>query len=286
MILCKFLAIIFFLVITHNITYAYGEYHGLPYRYVVSSHSNQTKERIISVGLKLVDIQKVVDVENHESIYDEVMSYSNHKPFGDSHGRSTNVHETVHGINNILRNKYSILSKKKVNGFYAGAGKGIIVENPQIVMRDIIPYIPLSVRGYRFNLYFEKQLGDWDSVPTYPIDEWSAYISGAECAVDDHLSGRDTEKADCVSGALEFSIYCSALAMSVKEKAPDYWTNNSQFKHIIKFFLIKSEKVFFEGKDAFPLKEQDKLLLLLRTDDSTKDLRHFLTTEFEGIFVD
>lgn len=285
MILYNFL-VIFFFVMTHNITYAYGEYHGLPYRYSISTNSNKIKERIISVGLKLVDIEKVTTTLEKDSVYNEVMSYSSYKPFGDNHGRSTNVHETVHGINNILRNKYSILSKKKVNGFYAGVGKGIIVENPQILMRDIIPYIPLSVRGYRFNLYFEKQLGDWDSVPTYPIDEWSAYIQGAECALEDALSGKDKEKFDSVSGALEFSIYCSALAMSVKERTPDYWNNNSQFKHIIKFFLIKSEKVFFEGKDIFPLKEQDKLLLMLRTDESTKDLRHFLITEFEGIFID
>jgi hypothetical protein len=182
MILFKFL-LIFFIVISQNITYAYGEYYGLPYKYTVSNHRNKIKERIISVGLKLVDMQKVIEISDEESVYNEVISYSNSKPFGDSHGRSTNVHETVHGINNVLRNKYSILSKKKINGFYAGAGKGVVVENPKIVMRDIIPYIPLSVRGYRFNLYFEKQLGDWDSVPTYPIDEWSAYISGAECAV-------------------------------------------------------------------------------------------------------
>lgn len=270
----------------NNYSYSYGEYHGFPYKYVIAKSNNGIRERTISVGLRLVDILKEAPQYNIESVYDEVLAYSVEKPFGDHHGRITNVHETVHGINSILRNKYFRLSKKKVNAFYAGSGKGIVVEDPPIVMRDTIPFIPESVRGYRFDLYFNKQLGDWDSVPTYPIDEWSAYIAGAECAVDDHSTKVITEKSDSVSGVLEFSIYCTALAMSVKERANEYWNTNIQFKHTIKFFLIKSEKVFFEGKDIFPSKEQDKLLLMLRTDPSTEDLRNFLMTEFEGIFVD
>lgn len=246
-----------------------------------------TKPRVISVGLRLFDLKKHRNLTPDDVIYNEVLSYSEEEPFGDEHGRSTNVHETVHGINSFIRNHYKIAYKKNLNGFYAGAGKGVLIENPPLKIRDIVPFIPEVVRGYRFNLYFVKQLGDWDDTPTYPIDEWSAYIAGAECAVDDAI--RDIklkEKSDSVSGSLEFSIYCAALALTVKNKCPEYWENNEQFKNVIKYYLIKSEKVFFEGQGLFPSKKQDTLLLNLREHQDAKDLRQLLMSEFDGIFVD
>lgn len=246
----------------------------------------KNRERVVSSGLELVDIKKYRDFKLI-SIYNEVLSYSEEKPFGDEHGRSTNVHETVHGINNKLRNFYKITLKRNVNGFYAGAGKGIILDNPpNLTMRDIIPFIPNIVRGYRFKMYFVDQLGDWNDVPSYPIDEWSAYIAGAECAVDDHNHKLKLDKSDYVSGALEFSIYCTALSMAVKDKNLEYWQNNIQFKNTIKYYLVKSEKVFSEGQELFPSEKQDKLLYDLRNHDDTKNLREFLLTEFDGIFVD
>lgn len=240
-----------------------------------------------SIGLDLIDlpVHKKVSITN-ASVYDTILSYSIDNDFGDKHGRSTNVHETVHGINNKLRNKYKINLRKNVNGFYAGNGKGIILENPNITIRDIIPYIPEVVRGYRYNLYFVKQLGDWNEVPTYPIDEWSCYIAGAETAVDDINRGISIPKSDYVSGALEFSIYCSSLAMTVKEKDNNYWLKNHQFKHTINYFLIKAEKVFSEGCVIFKSDNQTLLLDNLRNHRDTSKLREFLKLEFDGIFVD
>lgn len=263
------------------------DYHMTFHRQYYVTYSYTTKPRVISVGLKLFDLKKHRQLPNLDFVYNEVLSYSEDKPFGDEHGRSTNVHETVHGINSRIRNSFKIKYKKNLNGFYAGAGKGLIVDNPPIKIRDIVPFIPEVVRGYRYNLYFVQQLGDWDDVPTYPIDEWSAYIAGAECAVDD--ATRDIklkERSDSVSGSLEFSIYCAALALTVKNKCPDYWSENEQFKNVIKYYLIKSEKVFFEGKELFPSEKQDTLLINLREHHDTMRLRQFLLEDFDGIFVD
>ncbi len=263
------------------------DYHMTFHKQYYVTHAYTTKPRVISVGLKLFDLKKHRQLPHLDLIYNEVMSYSEDEPFGDEHGRSTNVHETVHGINSRIRNSFKIKYKKNLNGFYAGAGKGLIVENPPIKIRDIVPFIPEVVRGYRYNLYFVQQLGDWDDTPTYPMDEWSAYIAGAECAVDD--ATRDIklkEKSDSVSGSLEFSIYCTALALTVKNKCPDYWSENEQFKNIIKYYLIKSEKVFFEGKQLFPSEKQDALLINLREHQDTMKLRQFLLEELDGIFVD
>jgi hypothetical protein len=264
-----------------------SDYHMTFHKQYYVTYSYVRKPRVVSVGLKLFDLKKHRHLSPTDIIYNEILSYSEEVPFGDEHGRSTNVHETVHGINSKIRNSFKIKYKKNLNGFYAGAGKGILVENPPIKMRDVVPFIPDVVKGYRYNLYFVKQLGDWDDTPTYPMDEWSAYIAGAECAVDD--ATRDIklkEKSDSVSGALEFSIYCAALALTVKNKCPDYWSENEQFRNIIKYYLIKSEKVFFEGKGFFPSEKQESLLINLREHKDTLELRQFLLEEFDGIFVD
>jgi hypothetical protein len=250
---------------------------------IIFCSSSIGADRIVPIGLKLIKLKKYKNF-SETSIYNEVMNYSESPPFGDEHGRSTNVHETVHGINSYIRNKFY---KDKINGFYAGSGYGILVKNPKLRLRQIKDYVPLSLRGYRFNLYFEKQLGDWDDTPTYHIDEWSAYIAGAECAVDD--ANRDIsfkERSDSVSGALEFSIYCTALAMATKDLDKTYWDSEEQLKQTINYFLIKAEKVFFEGQKLFPSKAQDLLLYNLRNSTDAKPIRDFLITEFGGIFVD
>lgn len=280
----KLIIIMILSLLVCNTLYAFDTYH-----FITTSYSTKinlvNKDRVVSVGLNLVDLKQHKKVTN-DHVYDVTLSYSENPPFGDQHGRSTNVHETVHDINNTLKNNYKKICKKDVNAFYAGEGKGIIVVNPKLTMRDIVRYIPQELRGYRYKLYFVDQLGDWNDVPTYPIDEWSCYIAGAECAVDDREHGINIAKSDYVSGSLEFSIYCTALAMSVKQNDPDYWKTYPQFKHMIKYFLIKSEKIFFEGEASFPFEEQEKLLLKLRTHEDAKEMREFLMLEFDGIFVD
>lgn len=214
------------------------------------------------------------------SIYNQVLTCFG-ESFGDKHGRSTNVHETVHGINNALSN-----NKKGYRGFYAGNTRALWIKEPALKMSEIIPYIPNSLKGYRYKLYFISQLKYWESVALYPVDEWSAYISGAECSVDDYLAKEYSDtKTDSVSGALEFSIYCTALATAIKEKEYKYWSTYPQFKNSIKFFLVRSEKVFMEGREIFPSENQEKLLKTLRRDESAEKIRNFLIKEFDGVFI-
>lgn len=240
-------------------------------------------ERVVPLGLRLIKLKKFRELPQ-VSIYNDVINYSKKEPFGDHHGRSTNIHETVHGINSEIRNQFS---QHNINGFYAGNGYAAIVENPKLKLRHIKEYVPHSLRGYRFKLYFEEQLGHWDDTPTYHIDEWSAYIAGAECAVDDAKTNIKTkEKEDSVSGALEFSIYCTALGMATKDIDPEYWKNNTQLKQVINYFLIKAEKIFFEGQELFPSEKQEILLHNLRNSEDAKFIRDFLMIEFGGIFID
>lgn len=230
-----------------------------------------------------IDIFELEDKKRLQktSVYNYVLT-SFSKPFGNEHGRSTNVHETVHGINNVLSN-----SRKGYRSFYCGAGRSVWLKEPNIKMTDIIPNIPDVLKEYRYTLYFVSQLKYWKGVGLYPLDEWSAYISGAECAVDDYTQNMlsDKFKSDSVSGALEFSVYCTALAKTVKEKDIKYWNDYPEFKNTIKFFLVRAEKVFFEGRYIFPSERQESLLNILQNNSKAKPIRDFLIEEFNGIFI-
>lgn len=253
---------------------------------IISGYNGLANDRIVPLELQLIKLEKFRNIPE-TSVYNQIMNYSKESPFSDEHGRSTSSHETVHGINSYLRNKYKRETKKNVNGFYCGNGYGIIIENPKFRLRQIAQYVPHSLRGYRFKMYFESQLGDWDDTPTYPIDEWASYIAGAETAVDDAVvQERPREKSDCVSGSLEFSIYCVGLAMATKDLDPDYWNNKHQLKYAVNYFLIKAEKVFFEGKDIFPSAKQEALLNNLKNSKDAENIRQFLKTEFQGVFIE
>jgi hypothetical protein len=238
-------------------------------------------------SLDLLTIPKYREYFEND-IYSDVLSHSKQKPHGDHNGRYTNVHETAHGIHNELRQKFKPLLKRSVNGFYCLKGKAVIVDDPNIKMRHVAPYIPDILRSSRFKLYLIEQLQYWDDTPTYIFDEWTCYILGAECAVDDSKRNIALEKTNAVSGALEFSIYSVGFAMAVKEHDPLFWKTNNQFKSFIKYNLIRAERVFNAGVriPAFHNNEQNRLQQALLNHKDAEPIREFLKTEFDGIFVD
>lgn len=240
-----------------------------------------------SEGIEFITVPKYRSIDSG-CVYADVLNHSKQKPHGDQDGRYTNVHETAHGIHNELRNHYRSIIKSPINVLYCLNGKAVIVDDPNIKMRHVSPYVPEVLRSSRFKLYLVKQLEYWDDTPTYIFDEWTCYVLGAECAVDDSRRGRTLEKTNAVSGALEFSIYSVAFAMAVKEHDPLFWKNNSHFKAFIKYNLIRSERVFNAGAGVpeFRNSEQDRLQQALLKDKDAEPIRQFLKNEFDGIFVD
>jgi hypothetical protein len=222
------------------------------------------------------------------SIYGDVLSHSQERPFGDHSGRFTNVHETGHGIHSYLRNKYTDHLKNRVNGFYGLNGRGIIVEEPSIVKSQINDFVPKSVRGYRFSLYLDGQKA-WEDTPLYIYDEWNAYVLGGKCCVDDFQSSRYRGgNVDGVSGCLEFSIYSIAVCMAVKEHDPSYWENNKQFRAFTIWNLKESYKTFMVGRvmDKFKWDKQDAMLNALLTAKDADPMRKFIQQNLEGVWLD
>lgn len=217
----------------------------------------------------------------YDSVYEDVISHSE-DPFGNSNGRPTNIHETTHGINSRERNKH-FRTIGRCNAFYCLKGRVVVVKEPRMTMSDI--NIPEAARSYRHKLYFEEQLRHWNETPTYPLDEWSAYIAGAECAVEDYKSATAKENSDAVSGCLEFSVYSIATAMSIKEKDPDYWFRETNFKKLVRFNLVRAERAFFLGRWMFGSQNQEKLLHNFRHHEDCKKIRDFMLEEFGEFFL-
>lgn len=224
---------------------------------------------------------------NETSIYADVLSRSKEKPYGDRYGRDNNVHETLHGIHAELRNQHFLDFKERLFFLYYDKGLAIPLKVPKIKMQNIIPYIPLELRGKRYKLYFEKQIQYWNEQPLYILDEWVCYILGGETAVQDFNNNIIyKEKSDSVSGCIEFSIYALALYTSIKKNKPEYFAvDQPNFKYILKQYLIKAEKTFLDGQNIFPSENQKLLISNLINSDSAKEIRKVLMEDFDGVFL-
>lgn len=235
--------------------------------------------------LMIVKVPIYQHIIHEKSIYADVINHSQHTPHN-GNSRSTNAHETAHGINSWLRNQYR-LNNKKINGFYLLEGKAIILEEPNIKKRDIKFFVPDILRSYRWKNYFEEDA--WDDHPLYVLDEWTCYIIGGKVSVEDvHLGLLKEKWSDEVSGCLDFSIYSLALCLAVKKLDPEYWHNNTQFKSLMMWQLLEANKTFLEGHhmEVFKSKRQDELLKKLLYSEEAQPFRELLVNEFKGAWLD
>lgn len=240
--------------------------------------------------LEIINLSKYRNFESTEySIYHDVLSYSKAYPFGDQHGRYTNVHETAHSIHNELRNQYrQILKKDKVNVLYILNGEAVVVDDPNITLQCIKPFIGNSLKSQKYKLYLEDQLKFWNEYPTYILDEWNCYILGAECAIDDFLQDKKLEKTNVLAGPLEFSIYALAMCLAIQQHDNDYWHNNLQFKSLIYLNLTRTSRLLTLGSDIseFVNAEQDRLKTMLLKHEEASKIRILLKNDFNSILLD
>lgn len=237
---------------------------------------------------EFVKVEQFRTISEQGSVYADVLAHSKDAPFGDRAGRSTNAHETAHGIHSHLRNTYTSQLGKRVNGFYALEGKGVILDEPKMRKSQINRFVPQNLHSYRYNLYLAGQQA-WDDTPLYIYDEWVAYIIGGQCCVDDVQKGRHTGGwTDGVSGCLDFSIYAMALAMAVKEHDPAYWESNTQFRSFTIWMLRQAHQTYVLGHkmDEFKWDKQDALLREFLTSSAAEPMRNFVRENLEGVWLD
>jgi hypothetical protein len=201
------------------------------------------QETARAAGLQVVPVRQRRRPSD-ESVHADILAHCSQPSVGD--GRYTDAHETSHMISADVR----MDNPGRNNGFYLLGGVAAVVQQPGLTIRDVADYVPPTLRGSRYELYLVQQQRHWNDEPLYILEEWHCYTLGAMTAVDDVLNNRPLQRTDAVSGTLEFRVYGAALAMAIKERCPDYWRNNAQFRRFLCWQIDESENAFGIGRSV------------------------------------
>jgi len=211
-----------------------------------------------------------------------------HMPAGHEYRDADKItwgHETTHGINSNIRQKFSsymtswqnsgrylkgrfVFHNGRINGFYCLADKAAIINEPNVRISMVAQAVPTNLRGNVYNLYLVTQAQAWGDTPLYIFDEWVAYTNGSEIRKELQI----TERSETVSQMIEFDIYALTLAMLVKRHDPTY--DDKQFKAFLMWNIERSMTFLPESKSEAYLKE-------FRDSSQAKELREF-TKEYCG----
>jgi hypothetical protein len=158
---------------------------------------------------------------------------------------NTTGHETSHGISSELRNYHA--SGRNMNGFYCLNDKAAFIANPNITIAQIAQRVPQSLRLGRYRTYLIEQRKDWNDVPTYLLDEFNAYVNGAEVSIDQYKHGnKPTEHTDDIISPVEFSYYALAMCKTIDEVDPNY-VGKEQFKEFVAYNIRRVARLYKEG---------------------------------------
>jgi hypothetical protein len=95
-------------------------------------------------------------------------------PFPLSSGRPGNVHESTHGVNSNLRQRFGD------NCYYLWQDEQFVKFAPtprNITLSQVASRC--QHKGGVFGLYMRQSLRWWNDTPLYPLDEWSSYTNGS-----------------------------------------------------------------------------------------------------------
>ena len=185
-------------------------------------------------------------------------------------------HETSHGIHAHLRN-YENNTGAIANAFYVLGNKAAIVEEPNIRKSDIAPYVPQSLREFRYGTYVTGA-SSWDDRPLYIWDEWNAYVNGAEVGINRVSEGLWTEGWRDQSGNFEFVVYAMALGHCVSENDPTFFADNEQFKAFLRWNTERAMALFQQHRSMteFQSDNVDAYFQTFKTASDAAPLRTFI----------
>ncbi|MCX6117298.1 MAG: hypothetical protein NT027_07140 [Proteobacteria bacterium] len=194
-------------------------------------------------------------------------------------GRSTQAHESQHGLVSIMRNA----TREDDGFFYYENGKGSYVVQPKKVMAKVKDYIGPKFRQEaksRYDLYLVQQATSWPEV-LYLFDEWNAYVATSRSAIELVESGQwDNGNSDPFDGLADFLYFCSASIMALQEYDPQYLEKNTQFKATYAMLVEQSQKYIAEGTKLNLFKNSVSLrrLEMLKRDEESAKIRKTMET--------
>lgn len=211
--------------------------------------------------------------ETDGSIYADIINHlrDDFKDFGD---RAVTAHETTHFLNAYLRNKYTVALNRRVNAFYLGRDRFVLLDEPGLKKSDVIAFVPAGLRGDRFALYVENQK-EWEDTPLYLFDEWVAYVNGSEVAMEEAAKKKPAGRSNEVFSCVEFAVYATALGMAVEKHDARYFASNGQFRAFLAWHVQRSLAVYHKGAARPEFAWKPEYYRALRSGDDGRPLRDF-----------
>ncbi len=197
----------------------------------------------------------------------------------------THGHETTHGVNSDVRNRFG---KGRQNGLYCLNSQAALVVDPRVTIQQIAPLVPRSLRASRYNLYLVQQAGSWGNQPTYLCDEWVAYTNGAAVGLDQWKAGQASrEHSDTIIGPLEFSYYALALLMATERHDPAYLrtADGVQLSEFVAHELRRASLLYTEGSAIPHFQWDNRLRESFATAADARELRELAVRWFGPAFV-
>lgn len=121
-------------------------------------------------------------------------------------------HETTHGMNSRIRNKYNT-----PNAFYCLNDQAYIIKSPPLTLGQIARQVPRNWRGGIYSLYMVQQQRGWNNDPLYVIEEFVAYFNGAVVGLECGMQARAQE-----SYAYALEMYGYVLVMQRLSKQTNF----------------------------------------------------------------
>lgn len=230
---------------------------------------------------KWTDWPAVRQVSNLGKVLSDIES---HMPAGHIYKDSDKItwaHETTHGINSNIRQKFSgsevnwgrsvwreidgkpVFHAGRVNGFYCLDNKAAVINEPNVRIQTVAAAVPQSLRGPVYSLYLVQQAQSWGDTPLYIMDEGIAYQNGSACRLDLGIQ----ERSETVSQMMEFVVYGTTLAMIIKKQDSSY--DDQQFKAFLMWFIERAFNIYKGEERAKPYLEAFK------TSNDATSLREF-----------
>lgn len=212
---------------------------------------------------------------------------------------TTSCHECSHMASAEIRNKNIKFEKisgsympqpiidegyfgEKHNGFYLFNNLAYKCLEPNIRKSDAAQYVHSQLKGFRYKTYITGQTA-WDDQPLYIVDEWNAYIAGAECAIEVGKKGITQNKGtDISSGPMEFLIYSCALILAIKKKDPEYFNRQVDFMQFFNHQYKRAVAASSGASEIFPWDGTKKLLDAWNS-PICKEYRDLLQEDFKPI---
>lgn len=157
-------------------------------------------------------------------------------------------HETTHGINGDLTNRNVVFGpdgRHIHEWFYCLEGRAIGFSNPRFGIAEARALVPGELHGQLWSyLTSANTYRYYARRPLYLVDEWVAYVNGAEVWHDQRKYNPGFNRnGDGVFGVESFVPYMLALCLAIEQHDPDYLRREPAFQEFMAFNLRRSQRV-------------------------------------------